>query len=176
MRNGDKAAEQQLFPLIYRTLHRLAVNFMRRERGEHTLEPTALIHETYLRLAGSGPDAWENRTHFFAVAAQIMRRVLVDHARARLAGKRGSGRRRVELDERFLFVEDDPGELLALDEALGRLAQLDERQARLVELRFFAGLTVEETAAILGVSPRTVKRDWAVARAWLHGEVSRTAQ
>lgn len=175
IRNGDREAEQQLIPLVYDTLRRLAANCMRQERADHTLQPTALVHETYLRLLGRGPDEWKCRSHFFAVAAQTMRRLLVDHARAHLAGKRGGLRKRVELDDRLLYAEDHPAELIALDEALERLAAIDERQARVVELRFFGGLSVEEAAKVLEVSDKTVKRDWAMARAWLHGEISKAA-
>lgn len=175
MRQGDRAAEEQVIPLIYGTLHKLAANCMRQERADHTLQPTALVHETYLRLLGRGPDEWKCRSHFFVVAAQTMRRVLVDHARAHVAGKRGGLQKRVELDDRLLYAEDHPAELLAVDEALQRLAAIDERQARVVELRFFGGLSVAETAEILDVSDKTVKRDWAMARAWLHGEISKAA-
>lgn len=175
MRQGDRAAEEQVVPLIYSTLHRLAANCMRRERADHTLQPTALVHETYLRLLGHGPHEWKCRSHFFAVAAQTMRRLLVDHARAHLAGKRGGLQKRIELDERLLYAEDHPAELIAMEEALQRLAAIDERQAHVVELRFFGGLSVQEAAEVLGVSDKTVKRDWAMARAWLHGEVSKAA-
>ncbi len=175
MRHGDREAEEALLPLVYETLRKLAAQCMRRERLDHTLQPTALVHETYLRLLGSGPEAWNSRSHFFAIATQTMRRLLVDHARAHLAAKRGGLQKRVELDDRLLYAEDHPAELLSLDEALQRLAVLDQRQARVVELRFFGGLSVEETAEILGVSSKTVKRDWSMARAWLHGEVSKAA-
>lgn len=154
----------------------LAANCMRNERGGHTLQPTALVHETYLRPVGSGPDKWHNRSHFFAVATQTMRRLRVDHARAHMAGKRGGRRKRVELDERLLYAEDRPAEILALNEAIDRLAALDTRQARVVELRFFGGMSVEQTAEMLQVSVKTVKRDWTVARAWLHGEISKVAE
>lgn len=175
MREGDRVAEDELLPIVYSTLKRLAAQCMRRERADHTLQPTALVHETYLRLAGRGPDEWKSRAHYFAVAAKTMRRVLVDHARAHLAGKRGGAMRRIELDDRLLYAEDHPAELLALDAALEELAELDPRQARVVELRFFGGLSVEETAEILEISGKTVKRDWAVARAWLHGQIQKAA-
>ena len=168
---GDHAAQEELLPLIYDTLHRLAANCMRAERGDHTLQPTALVHEAYIRLLGAHNHDWQNRAHFFAIASQTMRRLLVDHARAHVAGKRGGGRRRVELDERLLYAEDHPEELLALDAALDRLGAMDERQARVVELRFFGGLTAEEAAETLGISSKTVKRDWTIARAWLRGEI-----
>jgi RNA polymerase sigma factor (TIGR02999 family) len=176
MRAGDRSAQDELLPLIYDTLHRLAANCMRHERRDHTLQPTALVNEVYLRLLGHDHQSWENRAHFFAIASQTMRRLLVDYARARLADKRGGRRDRVELDERLLFAEDHPEELLALDEALKRLREMDERQAQVVDLRFFGGLSVEQAAEVLNVSPKTVKRDWAFARAWLRGEVSGTGK
>jgi RNA polymerase sigma factor (TIGR02999 family) len=170
-RQGDHRAQEELLPLVYDTLRQLAANCMRNERRDHTLQPTALVHEAYLRLVGREHDQWQSRAHFFAVASQTMRHLLVDHARSRVAGKRGGRRQRVELNERLLYAEDHPEELLALDAALERLKLQSERQARIVELRFFGGLSVEETAEALDVSPKTVKRDWAVARAWLRGEV-----
>ncbi len=170
MRSGDPAAAEQLLPLIYAELHRLAASYMRRERKDHTLQPTALINEAYLRLAKEDLE-WQNREHFIGVAANVMRRVLVDHARAHNAGIRGGGLRRVELEEGLAFSEERSSELLSLDEALSRLARVSLRQARIVELRYFGGLTVEEVAALLSIAPRSVKRDWSLARIWLHKEL-----
>jgi RNA polymerase sigma factor (TIGR02999 family) len=162
----------ELLPLVYDELRRLAASYLRRERADHTLQPTALVHEAYLKLVDQRLDRWQNRSHFFGIAAQAMRRILVDHARAHDAAKRGAGVERVTLDEHALLGESSSVDLIALDEALTRLATLDPRQARIVELRFFAGLEVDETARVLDVSPATVKRDWAMARAWLHRELA----
>ncbi|HEV3277380.1 MAG TPA: ECF-type sigma factor [Terriglobia bacterium] len=144
---------------------------MRRERPDHTLQATALVHEVYLRLMEEHPVDWQSRAHFFAVAAQLMRRILVDHARAHKAAKRGGDAPKVFLEENLILSEAKSGDMLSLDEALARLAKLDPRQGRIVELRFFGGLSVEETAEVLGISARTVKREWSVARAWLYQEV-----
>ncbi len=175
IRDGDRSALEQLIPVVYEELRDLAAHYIRRERPDHTLQPTALVHEAYMRLAGHfeqhGAD-WRDRTHFFGVAARVMRQVLVDHARAHQAAKRGSGQARVTLSEGVRLVEEETIDLLALDVALTRLASLDADQARLVELRFFAGLTVEETAEVVGRSPTSVKREWRAARAWLHRELS----
>ncbi len=171
---GDDAARAALFEALYRELRRLAVAAMRAERRDHTLQPTALIHEAYVRLAGAdGP--FENRAHFLSVAATVMRRVLVDHARARNAQKRGGGGARADVPDLDLLAADDADavDVVALDDALTRLAQLDPRQARVVELRFFGGLSVEETAALVAVSERTIKREWQIARAWLRREMAR---
>jgi RNA polymerase sigma factor (TIGR02999 family) len=176
MREGDVAAREQLAPLVYDTLHRMAANCMRRERRDHTLQPTALVHEAYLRLLGDQDYEWQDRAHFLAVASQTMRHFLIDYARSRVAGRRGGVMKRVEFHDRLLYAEDRPEELLALNTALERLQAIDERQARVVELRFFGGLSVDETAEILGVSSKTVKRDWAVARAWLRGEITGTSK
>ncbi|NOT44748.1 MAG: RNA polymerase subunit sigma-70 [Acidobacteria bacterium] len=172
---GDEEALPLLLPLVYDELRRIAARRLHHEPSGHPLQATALVHEAYLRLVGQHEVRWKNRSHFFAVAAQAMRRVLVDHARARLAGKRGGVQARVPLDDVVVASEPPPGDLVALDEALDRLARHDPHQARLVELRFFAGLTVEETADVLGISDTTVKREWRMARAWLHREMSRTA-
>ena len=171
VQNGRADAAPQLIPLVYDELRRLARGQMRRERPDHTLQATALVHEAYFRLVNQPERTWQTRTHFIRIAAQVMRRMLIDHARARLTAKREGGLQRVPLEEPLLFTEEQSDELLALNEALERLAQLDARQSRVVELRFFGGLTVEETAEALGTSPKTVKRDWCVARAWLHREV-----
>jgi RNA polymerase sigma-70 factor, ECF subfamily len=166
-----------VFALVYDELRRLAASALRHERSDHTLQPTALVHEAYLRLADEPTARWENRNHFVAVASRAMRRILVDHARKHKAVKRGSGAVRLSLDdlERAAASPGDAVDLVALDDALARLTTLDPRQARIVELRFFGGLSVEETAAIVGSSARTVKRDWQVARAWLKREMARLA-
>jgi RNA polymerase sigma-70 factor (ECF subfamily) len=175
LQNGRSDAAPALIPLIYDELRRLARQQMRGERADHTLQATALVHEAYLRLVNQAERTWQNRTHFIRTAAQVMRRMLIDHARARQTVKRQGGQR-VPLDEPLLMTEEQSDELLALNEALERLALFDARQSRVVELRFFGGLTVEETAEALGLSPKTVKRDWSVARAWLHREVAKGCQ
>ena len=171
---GDQGALEELTPLVYDELRRLAGRYMRRERPGHTLESTALVHEAYIRLVDQKVQ-WQNRSHFFAIAAQLVRRILVDHARTRDRVKRGAGALKLSLDEAL----DVPGqrdlELVALDDALNGLAVIDSQQARIVELRFFAGLSIEETAEAVGVSPATVKRDWVMAKAWLAREMSRAA-
>ena len=175
---GDTAAAEELVPLVYSELRRIAAAKMRAERGGHTLQPTALVHEAWLRLMNQHECSWQNRDQFFAIAAQAMRRILVDHARKRQAAKRGDGDAMVDIDEvsRVLTVTLPDERLLALDEALKELAALDARQARIIELRFFGGLSVEETASVLGISPTTVKREWATGRAWLfraiHGDAA----
>ena len=174
LQNAAPDASSQLIPLVYDELHRLARHQMRNERSDHTLQATALVHETYLRLVNQRERTWQNRAHFIGVAAQVMRRILVDYARARRATKREGMLQRVPLEEPLLFTEQQSEELLALNEALERLTQIDVRQSRVVELRFFGGLTVDETAESLGMSSKTVKRDWSVARAWLHREVSKS--
>jgi RNA polymerase sigma factor (TIGR02999 family) len=168
---GNKDAASKLIPLVYDELHRLAKRHMRRERADHTLQATALVNEAYLKLVEQRSVRWQSRAHFFAIAAQTMRRILVDHARNHLREKRGGGQRMVALDEALVFSPERSLEILKLDQSLERLATLDPRQSRIVELRFFAGLTVEETAEVLQVSPKTVKRDWNVAKAWLHGDL-----
>jgi RNA polymerase sigma-70 factor, ECF subfamily len=170
MQSGDPSAAERLLPLVYTELHRLAESYMRRERKEHTLQPTALINEAYLRLAHGTLD-WQNREHFIGVAAHVMRRVLVDHARAHRAQIRGGDLRRVELEDGLAISEERTEEMLVLDEALNRLAEVRPRQAKIVELRYFAGLSVEQIAAALAMAPRTVKRDWALARIWLFKEL-----
>ena len=170
--DGDQGAIDRLLPLVYDELRALAGALMRHERDGHTLQPTALANEAFIRLIDQKSIDWKNRAHFFALAAQAMRRVLVDHARARGAIKRGGDRRRIALAEDAAIELDQLDDLLALDEALHKLAGLSERQARIVELRFFGGLSIEETAELIGVSPRTVKGDWRVSRAWLERELS----
>ena len=172
LRQGNRQAESQLMPLVYQELRQLARGYLRAERADHTLQATALVHEAYLRLVGQNDAGWKNRAHFFGIAAQMMRRVLVDHARARRAGKRGGADRRTLLDSALAAANNQSAEMMALDEALDRLAALDPRQCRIVELKFFAGLSEEETAEVLGISTRTVKRDWAVARAWLFNQLA----
>jgi RNA polymerase sigma-70 factor (ECF subfamily) len=166
MSAGDAAAERSLLPLVYHELHRLARSYMRRERPDHTLQATALINEAYLRLAGGQVD-WKNREHFIGVAAQVMRRVLVDHARAHNAEIRGGRLKRIDLDEGLVLSSARADEVLLLDEALGRLASTNARQARVVELHYFGGLSMEQIAALLHISERSVKRDWSLARLWL---------
>jgi RNA polymerase sigma-70 factor (ECF subfamily) len=172
MKRGNSEALPKLIPLVYHELKRLAAHFLRAEREGHTLQPTALVHEAYLRLAGQTA-AWQNRAQFMGVAAQLMRRILVDYARQRVAAKRGGGEMPVELGTCELGggVEESEN-MLAVDEALARLAALDPQQAQVVEMRYFGGMTVEETAEALGIGARTVKREWALAKAWLHLEIS----
>ncbi len=169
---GDARALDRLFPLVYRELRERAAGYLRGERPGHTLQPTALAHETYLRLAGRPDFPWQNRAHFMAVAARAMRLILVDHARRRRAAKRGGGDAPLEFDTGVVLAAGATVEFDDLDRALSDLARLSERQARVVELRYFGGLTIEETGEVLGVSPMTVKRDWATARAWLYRELA----
>ncbi len=176
LQRGDKHAEGELITCVYHELKTLAAVYMRRERSDHTLQPTALVNEAYLRLTGQKTVTWQNRAHFFAVAAQVMRRVLVDYARNRRALKRAAAADAISLDEAFVFTKERSGDLLALDEALDRLAQQDRRAHRVIELRFFGGLSVDETAEVLGVSSRTVKREWSFGRAWLKGELDSKAE
>jgi RNA polymerase sigma-70 factor (ECF subfamily) len=166
MKSGDPSAADKLLPLVYNELHRLASSYMRRERPGHTLQPTALINEAYVRLAGNDVD-WQSREHFLGVAANVMRRVLVDHARAHQAEMRGGRLQRVELEEQLAISRERSAEVIALDEALDDLEKMNPRQARVVELRYFSGLSFEEIAAVLKIAPRSVKRDWALARIWL---------
>ena len=171
--DGNREALEELMPLVYDELHRQARRYLRRERPNHTLQTTALIHEAYLKLIDQNVN-WESRTHFFAVAANMMRRILVDHARAKHREKRGGANENLPLEEAMLVVSDEKSiDLIALDEALNRLAEFDEQQSRVVELRYFSGLSLEETAAALKVSRTTVANDWALAKAWLHRELTR---
>jgi RNA polymerase sigma factor (TIGR02999 family) len=165
---GDERALEKLFPLVQPELHRLAHHYMSRERAGHTLQTTAILNEAYLRLVENTQRPWQNRTHFVAAAAQLMRRIMIDHARERHSLKRGGGALRVTLDEAAWVTETRSEELLALDEALETLAAQDPRKAQIVELRYFGGLTVEETAEFLKLSPRTVEREWTMAKAWLY--------
>jgi RNA polymerase sigma factor (TIGR02999 family) len=170
-RHGDPDAREKLIPLIYGELRRVARNYLRHERPDHTLQSGALVHEAYLRLVGGESPQWENRAHFFSVAAQAMRHILVDHARNRKAAKRGGGAPRLSLNPGIALPHEREPDLLALDDALRRLAKLDPEQSRLIELRFFGGLSIVETAAVLNISPATVKREWSTARAWLQREM-----
>jgi RNA polymerase sigma-70 factor, ECF subfamily len=167
VQHGDRRAESRLIAFLYNDLRRIARRLLSRERGDHTLSPTALVNEAYMRLVGQYGRGWNDRVHFFSLCAQVMRHVLVDHARAHISEKRRWTGLRVDLDGASARADDRNEEILALDEALARLSAQDPRQARIVELRFFAGLTEEETAVCVGVSPRTVKREWAFAKAWL---------
>jgi RNA polymerase sigma factor (TIGR02999 family) len=169
---GDSAALDALVPLVYDELRRLAQLYLSREKPGHTLSSTALVHEAYLRLVKQKDVTWQNRAHFFGVAARMMRRILVDHARRRGYAKRGGGALTLSLDETIAPAPEREMDLVALDDALETLAKLDERQSRMVELRFFGGLSIEETSEVLGVSAPTVKREWASARAWLYREIS----
>ena len=168
---GSRDAVDQLLPLVYDELRRIAADYLHRERADHTLQPTAIVHEAYLRLVNQQSAGWNDRTQFFAVAAKIMRRILVDHARARRAAKQGGGRRRTEFDDAFAVFEERAIDLVALDEVLNRLAEVDERKSRVVELRFFGGLSVEETSRVLNIPLRTVERDWTFAKAWLRSKL-----
>ena len=168
---GDQEALNKLIPLVYDELHKLASRYLRRERRDHTLQTTAVVHEAYLKLVNQRDANFENRLHFFAVAAQIMRRILVDYARRHHASKRGGDLYKLSLDEALVTSEEKGADLLALDEALERLAAIDPRQSRVVELRVFAGLTLEETAQALNISPSTVRREWSTAKAWLHRQI-----
>jgi RNA polymerase sigma factor (TIGR02999 family) len=172
---GDVLAREELIPIVYRELRQVARRALAAERPCHTLQSTALVHEAYLRLAGQDRPHWQNRQHFFAVAAQLMRRVLVDHARKRLAAKRGGHAVALELDASVALPERQSVDLVALDDALNALAALDPRQCRVVELRFFGGLTIDEAARVMGLSAGTVKREWATARAWLSAELLRSS-
>lgn len=172
LQGGSPEVAEQLIPLVYAELRELAVSYLRRERADHTLQPTALVHEAYLRLVDQRNTTWQNRAHFFGIAAQAMRRILLDHARRKRAGKREGAATRVTLDEGVAEAPQRSIDLIALDVALERLKSLDERQYKVVELRFFGGLDVDQTAEVLGISPATVKRDWTYAKAWLHRELS----
>lgn len=172
-RQGDQAAGERLLPIVYAELHRRAAAAMRREDAGHTLQATALVHEAYMRLVDQRQAQWQNRGQFYGIAAQLMRRILIDHAREHLAAKRGGGAKRVTLSGVDVAADsDDAIDILALNDAMIRLATLDERQAKVVELRYFGGLSVEEVAETLEISPATVKREWATARAWLKRELA----
>lgn len=174
-RQGDQQALQSLMPLVYSELRRLARHYLQGERSDHTLQSTALVHEAYMRLAGQNPPQWQNRAHFFAVSAQLMRQILVDYARSHRASKRGGDICRLALEEAGEKSQALDVDIVALDDALKSLAEMDSQQSRVVELKFFGGLSIEDTAEVLGVSASTVKRDWTTARAWLYRELDRSA-
>lgn len=169
---GDQSAGHALLPIVYDELKRRAASLMRRERGDHTLQPTALVHEAYLQLIHQERVDWQGRAHFFAVSSQLMRRILVDHARARLRDKRGGGSTRISLEEGLGLSVDRDADVVAVDDALKRLAEVDARQAEIVTLRFFGGLSVEEVAAVLAVSKRTVEAEWTMIKAWMRRELT----
>jgi RNA polymerase sigma-70 factor (ECF subfamily) len=173
IRGGNSEAESQLIPLVYNELRRLAHHYMKSERSNHTLQATAVVHEVFLRLVKQRNVSWQSKAHFLAVAASLMRRVLCDYARSHGRTKRGAEYDRVSLDEALVFSKEISYEVIDLDRALTLLGELDPRQSKIVEMLFFGGLTVEETAAALGISPKTVKRDWSVARAWLYRELQK---
>jgi len=170
--SGNQSALDELYPLVYDELHRLARRYMSREKKGHTLQTTALINEAYVRLVDQRNVHWANRSHFFAISAQIMRRILIDHPRSHAYAKRGGGQEQVSLDETATLQVTRAAELIKLDDALQSLAELDQRRSKVVELRYFGGLSVEETAAVLEVSPDTVMRDWSMAKIWLHRAIS----
>ena len=172
--NGNQAALDKLMPLVDRELHRLAHHYMRRENPGQTLQTTALVNEAYLRLVEQKHVHWKNRAHFFALAAQLMRRILVDRARSRRYAKRGGGAQKISFDETMVFSRERGADLIALDEALERLAAIDERKGKVVEMRFFGGLSVDETAEALGISAVTVMREWSMAKAWLYNSLNET--
>ncbi len=171
LKEGNQQPRSQLIAVVYDELRRLAARYMRRERTEHTLQPTALVHEAYIQLFKQQNVSWRNRAHFLAVAATTMRSILIDYARAHAAEKRGGSQRKLALEESLVFSEGRSGELLRLDQALKELAEFAPREGRVVELRYFGGLSVEETAEVLQVSPKTVKRDWRRAKDWLHSQI-----
>lgn len=173
---GDRAAFDQLVPVVYEELHRIAGQRLQHERLNHTLQPTALVHEAYLKLIDQRQPHWRNRAHFFAIAATLMRRILVDHARSRAADKRGEGVPAISLEEVDVSAPEPQMDIVALDQALERLASIDPRQSRLVELRYFGGLSIEETAKVLGISPTTISREWSSAKAWLYREMRKGDQ
>ena len=172
MTDGDERAPEVLLPLVYDELKRLASGYMRNEREGHTLQTTALVHEAYVRLVDWKNADWQNRAHFFAVAAQMMRKILVDYARKHRSKKRGSGGQRIALDDAITFAAEKDLDLFALNEALTQLESFDERQCRIIELRFFGGLTIEETAEVMKLAPATVKNEWTMARTWLYTKLS----
>ena len=172
-RAGDREAMERLVPLVYAELRRIAARYVRGERSEHTLQPTALVHEAYLRLVEQQDVQWQNRAHFLGCAAQLMRHILIDHARARRAGKRGGGGARVTLGEASELAQERAVDLIALDDAMKALEALDPRQSRMVELRYFGGLSIEETAEVLGMSSAQVRREWTAVRVWLRRELQR---
>jgi RNA polymerase sigma factor (TIGR02999 family) len=173
--NGDQSALDRLMPLVYNELHRIAARYLHSERSGHTLQTTALVHEAYIRLVDETRIEWKGRAHFFGVTATLIRNILVDHARAQKAAKRGSGAVKIPVEEAFLVPVDNQADVLAVDDALQTLQKIDPQQARIVELRFFAGLTIEETAEVLNISPSTVKREWILAKTWIFRALWQTA-
>jgi RNA polymerase sigma factor (TIGR02999 family) len=171
-KHGDQTALDRLMPLVYNELRRIAARYLHSERSGHTLQTTALVHEAYLRLVDENRIEWQGRAHFFGVAATLIRNILVDHARARKAIKRGAGMTKLSLEEAFAVPGGEDADILAVDDALRELSQIDPRQAQIVELRFFAGLTIEETAEFLQISPSTIKRDWILAKTWIYRALS----
>lgn len=171
--NGDREALDQMMPLVYSELRRMAASYLSRERPNHTLQPTALVNESYLRLVDQQKVNWQNRAQFFGIAAQMMRRILINHANERVAAKRGGGAIKASLSEAESEMEITDASLLALDEALKRLSELDSRKSRIIELKFFGGLTIEDIAEVTGLSHATIEREWTLARAWLHREMRR---
>ena len=174
-RSGDRQALDVLMPIVYGELRRMAHHYLQRERSDHTLQSTALVHEAYVRLVGQKVPEWQSRAHFFGVAARLMRQILVEYARSHQAAKRGGNACKVTLEEGSLMAQQADLDVVMLDDALHDLAKLDEQQSRIVELRFFAGLTIDDTSEVLGISPATVEREWSTARLWLHREISRRA-
>ena len=172
-RGGDQVALDTLLPLVYSELRQIAQHYLQRERSDHTLQSTALVHEAYVRLVGNKVPQWQDRVHFFGVAARVMRQILVEYARGHSAAKRGGGAYKVTLEEGLQASQPIDVDVIMLDDALKRLATLDPQQSHIVELRFFAGLSIEDTSEVLGISPSTVSREWTSARAWLHREISR---
>jgi len=171
--DGNQEVVNQILPHIYDELRRLASSYLRRERSNHTLQPTALVHEAYMKLIDQSRVKWQNRAHFFGIAAQVMRRILMDHARKHTAEKRGGEAELLPIEEEILIVSHDKSaELIALDDALQQLSEIDERKAKIVELRYFGGLSIEETAEVLGVSVPTINREWRMAKAWLYSEIT----
>jgi len=171
--DGDRTALDKLTPLVYEELRRMAHRYMSRERPGHTLQTTALVNEAYLRLVNREAVQWQNRAHFFGIAAQVMRHILVDHARSHAYQKRGGGNQTISLDEAMVVSQERAAEVVALDDVLKELANIDPQQSRIVELRFFGGLTIEETAVVVGLSPATIKREWSTAKAWLYHELAK---
>lgn len=176
LREGSKTAEARLLKVVYPELRKIARNFLRHERRGHSLQPTVLANDAYMQLAGQQDKDWQNRSHFYAVAAQVMRRLLVDHARQRNAAKRDGHKQKVELTDGLVITDANLDQVLDIDDALRRLAEFDPRRCQVVVMRFFGGMTEEEIAEVLRVAPRTVKRDWNVAKAWLHGELTKGQQ
>ncbi len=172
--NGNQSALSQLMPVVYQELRKIANSYLRNERASHTLQPTALIHEAYMRLIDQSLPQWQNRKHFYGVAAQLMRQILVEHARAQASQKRGGGAQKIALDETLNYTQDKAGELLALDDALTSLAQFDERKSRVIELRYFGGLSMEETAEVMNVSLSTIVREQRLAQAWLRATLNKS--